>query len=306
MRAEALPMAPASNVSTYLHHGGSGCSASRPRQFRRAAPCGSRKGAARRAARVGAGGAVETPSNGRAASLQDIDEAQRACAPRAPTAPASDTARRTARCWPTGSRTAQWVRLSSPSSRTAGPGFSRGRPNGPWRQETGAISRTWRTTAAARQAHTPKPGQQPAGAPSHACRLFQYMPPSIATGANWRHRGEADPGPMPHQRVGLAGQPVVTGSQHHDDDGRPAEKSGSSALGKSRIGDQAWQLRAQQQHHQVVADHRGDTAIASTMTMPVAADSPPTKAASASPDAPDQRQSARRSRRPARPAEVAS
>jgi hypothetical protein len=124
--------------------------------------------------------------------------------------------------------------------------------------------------------HSAKAGQQPGQRPFARAALPVHA--AQQRRRELRHRGEADE-PDADQRIGLARQVVVQVAQQQDgDDGRAPDASSSRVRSPCVF---MWRARSSSgitRSLQTIVE----TAIASTMTMPVAADSPPMKASSAS------------------------
>jgi hypothetical protein len=165
------------------------------------------------------------------------------------------------------------VRLSSPAGRAAARAQQRHAP-GPCSTKPGPSSPTWRSTAAS--ACRPTARSRPAARPARRARAALPVHAAQHRRRELRHRGEADQADA-DQRVGLAGQVEIDVAQQQDaDDGarrmpssRPV-RSPPARAPKRRVRSSSGITRSLQT--------MVDTAMASTITMPVAADSPPMKA----------------------------
>ena len=165
-------------------------------------------------------------------------------------------------------------------ARTAASGLSSAMPNGPVRGSRWAASPTWRRTAAAAcRARRRSRRASPASAPARV----RALPVDAADDRRreLRHRGEGDQ-PDGHQRVGLAGEAEVEVAEQQDRDDRAAANVRAAGRVRSARSREAQRCMRSSTGITRSLQTMVDSAMVSTITMPVAADSPPMNTSSAS------------------------
>ena len=290
-RAEALPIAPASCVSTNCTSWASAGICSTCATPRCARVVGEQPLAPRSAPRKRARQLQQLAHAGRGRARTP---ARRRCRPRWKTSTNSSAwlglaRRRRARQrhrhigrrrWPAGSRTAQCVRLSRPARPNSCSGLSSAMPHGP--VVTKPIGQPARLRERGQQQRVGPQREAGAQAGQRAgARAALPVHAAEHRRRELRHRGEADQADA-DQRIGLAGERGSTGSRAAAratiaPRRMPSSSRVRSPRGRRRSAACAAAAASRRSLQTIV-----ETAIASTITMPVAADRPPMKANSAS------------------------